>query len=247
MRKSVCILFTISCFSLLTQAQPSEFSAPWTDTTKAIVIDAYHGNPIDWELLVTDKRVAAVIHKASQGLKVDGAYAERKKEALRRGLLWGSYHLGVPGDPVKQADFYLEQTGNDPSELRALDIESLDSAKSMTLRDAEKFIARIKEKTGVYPLFYCNKQVLVALNTQYSKTSIFAQCGLWYARFRNDIPDFEQKIWKTYTLWQFSCELNCSKTGQCLYNVPGTDKNMDINVYNGAINALRERWSNLPE
>jgi hypothetical protein len=38
----------------------SEFSAPWSDATNAIVIDPYKQNAIDWDTLATDARVVAV-------------------------------------------------------------------------------------------------------------------------------------------------------------------------------------------
>lgn len=223
-------------------AQPSEFNQAWLDTTKAIIIDPYYGNTIEWDKLIIDKRVVGIIHKASQGLVADTSYVDRKIKAKQYGLLWGSYHLGVPGDPIKQADFYLSLTNNDPDELLAIDIESTDSTKFITLKNAEIFIKRIKEKTGRYPLVYCNNQVLKEINKNYSSESIFAKCGLWYARFRMDIPEFEKNIWETYSLWQFSSEINCSKKGQCLYNIPGTDNYMDVNVYNGTKIELGEKW-----
>src|SRR5262245_1450669 len=88
----------------------SEFRHPWTDPTRAIVVDPYRGNTIDWNLLATDPRVVAIVHKATEGASVDPAYSGRKAEAVARGYEWGSYHLGRPGDPVAQADFYLATT-----------------------------------------------------------------------------------------------------------------------------------------
>lgn len=232
----------LCCISSTVYSQISEFTMPWADTTKAIIIDPYEGNSINWQKLATNKRVVAVIHKASQGFKKDSQYATRKQIAVSQGLLWGSYHLGVPGDPIKQADFYLEQIQNDLTVLMALDIETLDSSKSMSLAKAEKFIDYIHTKTGRYPLLYCNNEVFEAINKRYTKESVFAKSGLWYARFRKNIPTFNTKIWDSYTLWQFSCEINCTPTGPCLFTVAGTKSDMDINVYNGTVAELRAKW-----
>lgn len=142
MKKAVItlLLFNNPLFSV---AQSSEFKEPWSDTTKAIIIDPYSENPIDFEKLITDKRVAGIIHKASQGDSSDKKYAERKVLAKQNGLLWGSYHMGMKGDPIVQADFYLSLIENDSLELMALDLESLDTAKFMSLKNAERFIEYI--------------------------------------------------------------------------------------------------------
>lgn len=221
------------------------FNQPWTDEARPIIIDPYRDNAIDWDLLQTDPRMVAIIHKASQGTRADSKYNERRQKARELGYLWGSYHLGMPGDPIQQAEFYLSIIGDFSGEVLALDLESLDESKFMSLNDAVKFIDHIRKKTGRYPLVYCNHQVLAAISEQFGKESIFAKCPLWYARFKKQISDFPKGTWETYTIWQFSCELNCEKTGECWYNVPGTAFDMDINVYNGSIAELKAKWANL--
>lgn len=234
------LLFSIlPCYSF---AQINQFNQPWLDTSKAIIIDLYAGNDINWEQLKNDRQLAAIIHKASQGLKTDSKYHERHDIALKNGYKWGSYHLGLPGDPIAQADHYLKIVGEDKNELLSLDLESDDSTKHMNLRNAILFIERIYEKTNRYPVVYCNRNMLNLIYAHYGKDSIFGKCSLWYARFRKDIPDFEIKVWDTYCLWQFSSEINCKQTGQCLYNVPGTLYDMDVNVYNGAKSELLTKW-----
>lgn len=228
--------------TLSLSAQITEFNEPWKDTTRAIIIDFYSGNDIDWEQMKTDLQLCAIIHKASQGLRPDEKYKERRSTALNYGYKWGSYHLGTPGNPIAQADYYLGIVGNDPNELLALDLESDDSTKHMNIRNAVIFINRIYEKTGRYPVIYCNKNMLNMIMADKQYQPEFVKCKLWYARFRKDIPDFEPIIWNSYTLWQFSSEINCKKTGECLYNVPGTKYDMDVNVYNGTKAELLAHW-----
>jgi hypothetical protein len=82
--------------------QTTEFQRPWDDPKIALVIDPFHANTIDWGKLETEPRVAAIIHKATIGVsRLDPAYFARKKEASKRGYLWGSYHWGVSGNPEK--------------------------------------------------------------------------------------------------------------------------------------------------
>lgn len=245
MKKVFCLFFFFQLLSFSGRGQTSEFNQPWLDSTKAIIIDPYGDNEIDFDKLLTDKRVVGIIHKASQGYSADRKYYGRKLLAKQKGLLWGSYHLGMRGDGKMQADFYLNTIQNDTSELMALDLEGLDTNSFMSLKNAERFIYRIHEKTKRYPVVYCNNTVLEEIGKKYNDTSIFSKCGLWYARYLKELPNFNKNVWSAYTFWQFSCEVNCSETGKCWYNVPGTLYDMDVNVYNGSIAELKLNWPNI--
>jgi lysozyme len=225
-------------------AQTGEFDEPWKDARVAIVLDPYEGNSIVWEELAKDPRVVGIIHRVTIGDRVDAKYAERKEVAKGRGYKWGSYHLGKPGDPVRQADFYLDAVKPADDEVMALDIESLDASKDMTLTDARRFIQRIREKTGRYPVLYANHAVVKAISDRYPKDAVFSKTPLWYARFKSRVTDFPVKTWDTYTLWQFSSEINCtaSHPEHCLYRAPGTKTDMDVNVYRGTVDELKANW-----
>lgn len=225
----------------LALAQTGEFQQPWKDKTTAIIIDPYACNSINWDQLATDKRVVAIIHKATEFMRVDKQYSQRKVEAKKRGYLWGSYHLARSGDPIKQADFYLETVAPDKDEVVALDIETLND---ISINNARLFIKRIQEKIGRYPIVYGNNSVIKAISDKVGKDDIFSKTPLWYARFRNVVTDFPKKTWDTYTLWQFSSEINCkpSSPNSCPYLVPGTKTDIDVNVYYGSIEQLRKNW-----
>jgi GH25 family lysozyme M1 (1,4-beta-N-acetylmuramidase) len=221
----------------------SEFKEPWKNPNTALAIDPYEKNDIDWDLLATDKRVVAIIHRATIGDRIDRKYAERKVEAKRRGYKWGAYHFGRPGDPIKQADFFLATVKPGQNDLIALDLESTDP-QDMSLDEARVFIKRIFEKTGRYPLVYANKDVTKAVADQSGADDVFAKTHLWYARYRKNVTDFMPTTWKTYTIWQFSSEQNCNPGNRsaCWYTVAGTAYDMDVDVYNGTIEELRSKW-----
>ncbi len=244
MTRLLLIGLLLVCLSSFNFAQSPEFNQPWNNPNIALAIDPFEGNAIDWDQLATDKRVVAIIHRATIGDRVDRKYAERKIEAKKRGYKWGAYHYGKPGDPIKQADFFLATVKPDEDDLIALDLESTDATKHMSFEEARIFINRIKEKTGRYPVVYANNLVTKAIAEQFGDYGLFANTHLWYARFKKTVTDFPAGTWKTYTLWQFSSEMNCSPADRaaCLYTVPGTEYDMDVDVYNGTIEELRKKW-----
>ena len=218
--------------------------SPWMKSNSTIVIDAYEGNSIDWNKMATDTKVAGVIHRSSIGLKVDTQYLARKKIALDRGYLWGAYHLGRPGNTIAQADLFLSLLNNEPNTLMILDLEDTGSGSFMSINEAIVFMNYVYEKTGRIPTVYANHSTTVLLNSKVKSNPLFQQSKLWYARFKANVTDFPSGVWKNYFLWQFSSEINCSTTGTCLYNVPGTKADMDINVFHGSANELAAKWHN---
>src|SRR2546429_9683921 len=137
------LTFLVQPFTL---AQSPEFNEPWKNPNVALVIDPFEGNDIDWEQLAPDKRVVAIIHRATIGDRADKKYAERKIEAKKRGYKWGAYHYGKPGDPIKQADFFLETVKPAKDDLLALDLDDTDPAQNMSFDEARIFLQRIKQQ-----------------------------------------------------------------------------------------------------
>jgi hypothetical protein len=195
-------------------------------------------------LLATDKRVVAIIHRATIGDRVDKKYAERKIEAKQRGYKWAPITLARRAIRSSKLTFFSKTVRPDKDDLLALDLESTDAAKYMSFSDARIFIQRIREKTGRYPLVYANKLVTQAISAEFGADDVFTKTPLWYARFKSSVTDFPAGTWSTYTLWQFSSEINCKADDRsaCLYTVPGTEYDMDVDAYNGTIEELRARW-----
>jgi lysozyme len=212
---------------------------PWENPNVPIVIDPYAGNSVEWDKVVTDRRVAAVIHKASEGSETDGTFLHRATEAKKRGLLWGAYHLGRPGDPIAQADLLIELANKTGAKFLAIDIEEDNPAKFMSLDDAVRFIEHVQNVTHRYPAVYVNFSVYKSISQKFDKGSVFSKTPLWIARFKPELGMDNHKIWQDYTLWQFSSEINCSPASDCWYRVPGTATDMDVNVFRGNKDALR--------
>ncbi|PYS29312.1 MAG: hypothetical protein DMF75_17510, partial [Acidobacteria bacterium] len=119
-RKLPILGLVFLCSALTSSAQSPEFNEPWKNPNIALAIDPYERNEIDWEKLATDKRVVAIIHRATIGDRADRKYGERRDEAKKRGYKWGAYHFGKPGDPIKQADFFLDTVKPAADDLIAL-------------------------------------------------------------------------------------------------------------------------------
>jgi GH25 family lysozyme M1 (1,4-beta-N-acetylmuramidase) len=230
--------------------------AAWRDPQHTIIVDAYEMNTIDWDALLTDKRIAAFISKASDGLPESFSCADdhrgdsiahcrtmwrkyavsrelfrtRRLVAKAAGLLWGAYHMGRPGNPIDQANHFLDYADPKPDELMVLDIDGLDPRQFMSLDDAQVFIGHIKARTGRYPILYTNHTVAKYIADHRSDYPILSRLPLWYARYRPDVGTaFPMGNWDNYAMWQFSSGDNCSARS-CPYRVPGTLTDIDVNV-----------------
>lgn len=244
----------------------SDFSEPWKRTDRALVIDAYEYNPIDWQALVTDKRIVGFIGKASDGLSppygCSGDETEKrlckalwKRHAVARelfhtrrtiakalGLKWGAYHLARPGNPVDQANNFIDFAEPAPDDLIALDIEENDPGKWMSLTDAEEFVRHVHRRVGRFPVLYTNGVTAKHIADNRERYPLLSRLPLWYARYKPEIGEhFPKGNWQNYTLWQFSASANCT-TRRCPYRVPGTPNDIDVNVASMTPEELRAAW-----
>ncbi|WP_183930656.1 glycoside hydrolase family 25 protein [Rhizobium mongolense] len=242
--------------------------SPWKSSNNALVVDAYEMNAIDWQALLKDERVAAFISKASDGLPESFScqgehrgdtfahcktmwrkyavsrelYTSRRMIARQNGLLWGAYHVGRPGNPIDQANHFLDYATPDADDLMVLDIEGIDPDLFMSLEDAQIFVGHIRARTGRYPILYTNHDTARYIAAYRRDYSVLARLPLWYARYKPDIRKvFPLGNWQNYFLWQFSSASNCSKR-RCPYRVPGTLTDIDVNVAAMSKEELRRAW-----
>ncbi len=242
---------------------------PWRNQDHAIVIDAYEMNEIDWPKMLTDRRITGFISKASDGLpesfdckgEHDGdtvahcrtmwrkyavsreLYETRRLLARAHGLLWGAYHLARPGNPVDQANHFLDYAKPQADEMMVLDIEGIDPDKFMSLEDAQVFAGHIRTRTGRYPVLYTNHATAKHIAANRHRYRILSRLPLWYARYKPGIRNvFPLGNWENYTLWQFSAAANCNKR-RCPYRVKGTLNDIDVNVAPMDRTALTKIWA----
>ena len=241
---------------------------PWKEATNAIVIDAYELNEIDWDAMMTDRRIAGFISKASDGLPESFSckgdyrgdtiahcktmwrkyavsrelYDTRRKLARMHGLLWGAYHLARPGNPVDQANHFLDYATPADDEMMVLDIEGIDPERFMSLADAQVFAGHIKTRTGRYPVLYTNHVTARHIAANRDRYRILSRLPLWYARYKPNIKGvFPMGNWEKYALWQFSAGANCNRK-RCPYRVKGALHDIDVNVAAMSRKALAKVW-----
>jgi GH25 family lysozyme M1 (1,4-beta-N-acetylmuramidase) len=257
----------LAIFGLPAANAGSEFHKPWASDTRALVLDAYEFNEIDLKAIAANKQVAAFINKGSDGLPPEygcksGAEADRelcKKEwrlyavskelfhtrralAKSLGLKWGAYHLGRPGNPIDQANHFIDFAEPAPDDLIAIDIEDLKSGKYISLEDAEEFSRHIYRRLGRYPVLYVNDDTAKHLGWQTDKYPLLSRLPLWYARYKPEISrSFPKGNWDSYALWQFASHLNCNKRA-CPHRIEGTGTDIDINVANMSVSELKKVW-----
>ena len=242
---------------------------PWKDQSTALVIDAYELNIIEWDKLVANKRIAGFISKASDGLpevydcrkphRGDTAahcktmwrkyavsrelYQTRRMLAKAKGMLWGAYHLARPGNPVDQANHFLDYAEPADDEMMVLDLEGLDRSEYMSLDDAEIFAAHIKARTGRYPVLYTNHVTAQHIAARRQDHPLLSRLPLWYARYKPDIKGvFPMGNWDNYLLWQFSSASNCGARS-CPMRIEGTLRDIDINTVPMSAEALAAIWA----
>ena len=241
-----------------------EFDRAWKDPAKSsIILDAYEFTPVDWDEMRKNKRVAAWINKASDGLppKYCGnsanahcrtkwrryavtkeLYHTRKTLAKALGMKWGAYHLARPGNPIQQAQHFLRFAKPDKDDLIALDIEDNDPKKWMSFKDAEIFARYIKKRTGRYPVLYTNHSTAKTIAQNRTKYRLLARLNLWYARYRPEMRGaFPMGNWDSYAMWQFSSMVNCSRRS-CPMRIRGVDHKIDVNVAWMPEKELRAAW-----
>lgn len=259
-------VLAVACLWTAAGVHASDFSRPWTRLDRALVLDAYEYNSIDWKKMTRDKRIVGFINKGSDGLppayRCSGnatqlrlcralwrrysvareLYQTRKTIAKSLGLKWGAYHLGRPGNPIAQAEHFIEFTRPEPDDLIAIDIEEDDPKKWLSLEDAELFAKHIYRRLGRYPLLYTNGSTARAIARRRHELPLLSRLPLWYARYIPEIDRFFPKgHWSNYVLWQFNSQSNCNAR-RCPYRVAGTPLDIDVNVAPMTVEELRAAW-----
>lgn len=172
---------------------------------------SHHQNDAGADLPRLLAAVDFVLIKATQGAGyVDPAYAGNMAAARAAGTLRGAYHFAgtsgaVPGDPVAEADHFVDVAGHQPGEVLVLDWEPTAPPADPDGWCAA-FLARVAARTGVVAMIYMSEAV--TRQRDWAKTRALGP-GLWVARYGANTgtkPALTLNVgsWGRYAMWQFT-------------------------------------------
>jgi len=203
-----------------------------------VIVDLSHFDDVqDWNR-VKEFGILGVINKATEGLGlVDRTYALRREPAREHGILYGAYHFIRRGDPVAQADHFLDVALNvaEPENvLLALDHED----RRVPLENAKQWLQRVFDKTGRRPVLYSGFLIKEQLGD--GRDPFLAQHRLWLSHFSSH-PVCPPN-WSSPFIVQFTGD----GQGPQPHQVPGIviDGGIDLNHFGGSAEQLKEQWAN---
>lgn len=170
--------------------------------------------------------VPAIIMKSTQGtagLTNIDSFRFRRAKFQQAGVMVAAYHYITNEDPVKQADFFLDQTHPAPDTGLAVDYE----ADGVSIASLLVFCNRVFQRTGVRPMIYTRANLIPA-----NAPADLALYPLWLAT-EAPIPIIP-KPWTKIVLQQYA---------QGRY--PGYPDVIDLNRFAGTIDDLKAFWKTI--
>ncbi|MCD8182003.1 MAG: glycoside hydrolase family 25 protein [Bacteroides sp.] len=201
---------------------------PCSYEVHGIDISHYQGK-IDWNLLLRNKETDSPLHfifmKATEGGDHgDDTFAQNFDKAREYGFIRGAYHFFLPRtDACKQADFFIRIVQLSKGDLPpVLDVENTGKKLPQELKLAVKtWLDRVEAHYGVKPILYTSYK----FKKRYLNDSIFNSYPYWIAHYYVDSVKYEGK----WHFWQHTD----------VGTVPGIEKEVDLNVFNGTLEELR--------
>lgn len=145
------------------------------------------------------------------GLYVDSDCDNKYQRAKSQGKLLGVYHFAGMTDPIREADFFVDNTEGYWTAREAILV--LDNETHTNVGWSKAFMDRVTERTGVKPLIYMSASTIRAVDWS---SLVQADYGLWVAGYpaRFDVPnpqwandvDMPYNIapWGFAAIWQFT-------------------------------------------
>ena len=190
---------------------------------------SHHQGEIDWSAVkATEKQeypIRFAFIKATEGGDYkDRRFAENFRKAGEVGIVRGAYHFYNPyTDPIRQADFFISQVKLQKGDLvPVLDIERKPFDKAQLQADLKKFLNRLEQHYGAKPIIYTSYKY----KTRYLDTPDFDAYPFWIAHYYVDMLSYEG----TWQFWQHTD----------YGTVPGIETNVDLNVFNGSWEELKQ-------
>lgn len=169
-----------------------------------------------------------VLTKATEGVGFTAHTLPRNKSEMRRvGLQHGFYHFARGGDPIAEANYFVDQIGDyHKGELLMLDWEIDHSNPAQWCL---QWLQHVEARTGTKPLIYMNSSTVHSFNWS---PVVSNNNGLMIASFGpndgspHNAPNSGQ--WPFWVIWQY--------TDRGVLN--GIAGNVDLDIFNGDAAAL---------
>lgn len=190
---------------------------------------SHYQGVIDWGRVAADSvgdfPLRFAFLKATEGGDHgDTTFLRHLAEARRAGLVCGAYHYFIPAtDARRQADFFIRTVPLRKGDLPpVLDVETLGKRSPRELRAAVKvWLSRVEQHYGVKPILYTSYK----FKMRYLNDSLLNTYPYWIAHYYVDSVRYRGR----WDFWQHT------DVGR----VPGIEKEVDLNVFNGSLDELR--------
>lgn len=154
------------------------------------------------------------------GLYTDSKASANYYGAKNAGMAVAGYHFGGTGNPENEADFFVAaMSPAEQDDVFVLDCEAGLANLPNVVDWCNRFMNRVHDRTGVWPLLYINLATLNAHNWDV----VLSKCGLWIAAWNND-PNATLTN-KTYVMHQYT------SSG----SVPGINGRVDLDMWFGTL------------
>ena len=188
---------------------------------------SHHQGKIDWEKFANENPkenpISFIYMKACEGSDhKDTRFDINWEKAEKHGFTKGAYHYFSPHSTgLEQAKMFTETVKLKKGDLPpVIDVEEKPENTAIFLQELKIFITKIEEHYGVKPIIYSGKKY----KKRYLNDKFFERYPTWIAHYYVDSLEVDQN----WTFWQ------CSDRG----NLPGINRNVDINIFNGGLKEL---------
>ncbi len=192
---------------------------------KGTDISDYQGQP-NFDKLKAE--LDFVITKATEGVGFTAQTLNRNKSEMRRvGLQHGFYHFAKGGDPIAEANYFVDQIGDyQKGELLMLDWEIIYVNPAQWCL---QWLQRVEARTGTKPLIYMNSSTAQSedwsLVVKNNNGLVIANYGVDDGSAHN-APD--SAGWPFWAIWQYTSR-------GVLNSIVG---NVDLDIFNGDATAF---------
>jgi lysozyme len=183
---------------------------------------------VDWAAVAAAGTAFAFVKATDGQTYVDPMFAQNWAGARAAGLLRGAYHFFRAEDsPQAQAEFFWQTVGGGNDLPLVVDVEeTMGQSAAVVVSNLQLFVASLQQWAGRQPMIYTAPGFWNGLST-----SAFGSFPLWVAEYGVAEPQMPAG-WTLWDFWQHS------ETGQ----LAGIQGNVDLNVYSGSLDELRQAF-----